>query len=179
MNEIKRLKEIVAYKNKFATVYDDEVEFPNGKKGNYIRFKWNIPYGVAIVATNKMKQILLIREYSYRTGKWGWTIPKGMGEYDVCEKDQATAELKQETGFYSEELEHLFSLREIVDTDKGIQFYRARLDEDTQNEKELDDTESIDDAKFFNINEAVRMIKSGDIDCYHSAVAIFYLLSNK
>lgn len=179
MKKIKRLKENVVYKNKFATMYDDDVLFPSGSKGKYVRFEWNIPYGVAIVATNEKEQILLVKQYRYRTSKWGWSVPAGMGIEGIEPERQAIAELREESGYSLNSLDFLFSLREIVDTKRGVYFYRGVVNEDDQGLLAPDDGEAIADVRFFDKEEVMDMIFKGEIDCYHTAVAVMFLLSEK
>lgn len=180
MNEIiKKEKENIVYENRFATIYDDDVLFPNGTKGKYIRFEWNIPYGVVIVASNKKEQILLIKQYNYRKSRWEWSVPAGMGVEGVEPENQAIAELREETGFSLDKLNFLFSLREVIETQKGIFFYSGVLDEDNQQQLKLDDGEAIQDVRFFDKEDVMNMIFSGEIDCYHTAVAVMFLLSRK
>ena len=179
MKKIKRLKENVVYKNKFATMYDDDVLFPSGSKGKYVRFEWNIPYGVALVVSNEKEQILLINQYSYRRSRWGWSVPAGMGIEGIEPERQAIAELKEETGYSLDSLDFLFSLREIVDTKRGVYFYRGVVNEDDQGLLAPDDGEAIADVRFFDKEKVMDMIFKGEIDCYHTAVAVMFLLSEK
>ena len=46
---IVRDKAIEVYENRFLRLYDDEVTFPSGDPGHYVRIKWNFPYSVGIV----------------------------------------------------------------------------------------------------------------------------------
>mgnify|MGYP000265250040 CR=1 FL=1 len=172
---IKTEKENIVYQNKFATIYDDDVSFPNGKKGKYIRFQWNIPYGVIIITTNKNGDMLLINQYNYRKSRWEWTIPGGMGIYGVEPETQAIAELKEETGFSLNKLNYLFTLREVIETEKGIFFYHGVVSEEEQGSLDLDDGEVIKNVSFFNKKDVANMIYSGEIDCYHTAMATMYL----
>lgn len=175
---IKRKKENVVYKNKFATIYDDDVVFPNGKNGKYVRFMWNLDYGVAVLATLLQEEkIVLVKEYSYRQSAWGWNIPKGMGEKGIPPLEQAKNELEEESGLSTHDISFLFKLREIVDTKDGVFFYRARVDMENKTDKERDEGESISDVKFFTKDEALAMIHNGEISCYHTAVAILYWIS--
>lgn len=175
---IKTEKENIVYQNKFATIYDNDVLFPNGKNGKYVKFMWNLDYGVAVLATllNEDK-ILLVKEYSYTQSAWGWNIPKGMGEKGIEPIKQAQNELEEESGLKSQDISFLFKLREIVDTRDGIFFYRAKVDMENKTDKERDEGESISDVKFFTKDEALAMIYNGEITCYHTAVAILYWIS--
>lgn len=179
MEKIERLKENIVYKNKFATIYDDDVLFPNGSKAKYVRFEWNIPYGVVIVASNEKEQILLIKQYNYRKSRWEWSVPAGMGIEGIEPERQAIAELREETGYSLDSLDFLFSLREVIETKRGVFFYRGVVNESEQEPLALDDGESIEDVRFFDKDKVMDMIFKGEIDCYHTAVAVMFLLSQK
>lgn len=179
MKKIERIKENIVYKNKFATIYDDDVVFPSGSKGKYVRFEWNIPYGVVIVASNRKDQILLIKQYNYRKSRWEWSVPVGMGIEGIEPEKQAIAELREETGFLLDSLNFLFSLREVIETKNGVFFYEGVVDEENQEQLMLDDGEAIMDVRFFDKENVMDMIFSREIDCYHTAVAVMYLLSKK
>jgi ADP-ribose pyrophosphatase len=176
---IETIKENIVYKNKFATIYDNDVKFPNGAEGKYIRMKWNIPYGVVLIPFNSKGEILLIKEFNYRKDRWEWSVPKGMGVSGIEPKKQAENELLEEIGFSSNDLTFVFNLREVIETDKGIHFYKVDLSGIEMGGQSLDTGESIESVRFFDINDAFNMVLSGEIDCYHAAVAILYLIAKR
>jgi ADP-ribose pyrophosphatase YjhB (NUDIX family) len=102
-----------------------------------------------------------------------------MGIEGVEPENQAIAELREETGFSLDKLDFLFSLREVIETQKGVLFYSGVVDEDNQQQLKLDDGEAIQDVRFFDKEDVMNMIFSGEIDCYHTAVAVMFLLSRK
>jgi ADP-ribose pyrophosphatase len=179
MEKIERIKENIVYKNRFATIYDDDVVFPSGVEGKYIRFEWNIPYGVVVVVSNTEGKMLLIKQYNYRKSRWEWSVPAGMGIYGVEPEKQAMNELREETGYSLNKLNFLFSLREVIETENGVYFYEGYINKEKQDRLTLDDGEAIQDVRFFDKEDVMKMIFSGEIDCYHTTVAVMYLLSKK
>jgi len=96
--EIEIIREQPVYENQYGILYDDEVIFPSGVSGKYIRFLWKAPYSVAVLPVIENDRIALIS--SFRHGLRGWTleIPKGFGKPDIPPKKVAQLELIEETG---------------------------------------------------------------------------------
>ncbi|RAJ92970.1 NUDIX hydrolase [Aliidiomarina maris] len=95
---IKLIKPVEVYRNKFAVLYDDEVEFPNGSHGRYVRFCWAAPYGVALRVVNSDDALLLIRTFRHDSRCWTWQVPKGFGVDGLTPLACAQKELREETG---------------------------------------------------------------------------------
>jgi 8-oxo-dGTP pyrophosphatase MutT (NUDIX family) len=94
---ITRIRENAVYKNRFATVYDDDVAFGDGSAGRY----WRLAVGggdpgVAVLPVCDGK-IALVHVFRYAVGAWEWAIPRGYahgGDAAVT----AAAELAEELG---------------------------------------------------------------------------------
>lgn len=100
---IKRIAENVAYRNRFITVYDDQVAFADGSTGSYLRIveSGGRP-GVAMLALAS-GHVALVRTYRYSIGGWEWGIPRGLAHGDDPEAS-ARAELAEELGQEPDEL---------------------------------------------------------------------------
>lgn len=98
---ITRNREVLVYENDFLTLYDDEVSFPGGSQGRYLRACWRAPYSVAVLPITPHGEYVLIRQYSYAQENWILQLPKGMGRQGVTPLDMARQELREETGFES------------------------------------------------------------------------------
>src|SRR5688572_21347666 len=98
MNRIERTKEVLAYSNKHLSLFDDEVRFPNGLAGTYLRAAWAAPYSVAVLPVTPEKNFLLIKQFNYAVGEWVVQVPKGMGDCDLTPEQVARRELREETG---------------------------------------------------------------------------------
>ena len=92
---IKRRRQVVAYKNRFITVFDDVVGFVGarwhwwwsirwipGRRPRYLRIEeaggWP---GAAVLATCD-DLVALVLVYRYPQGKWEWGIPRGFAKSD-------------------------------------------------------------------------------------------------
>jgi 8-oxo-dGTP pyrophosphatase MutT (NUDIX family) len=99
---ITRVRERAVYSNEYLTLFDDDVCFPSGAVGKYVRAQWRAACGVAIVAVNAHGQYLLLRCFNYATGQWSLQVPKGFGSIERSPEEQARAELLEETGHASD-----------------------------------------------------------------------------
>ena len=106
---IKTIKERVVFLNRFVTVYDNDVAFPDGSTGTYFRTRWNAPHGVAIVPVCDDK-VILLENYRYAELGWSVEIPQGFGTQGSTPRDDALRELREETGFEATEIEPLLSI---------------------------------------------------------------------
>jgi len=70
--EIEIVQENEVFSNKYATLFDDDVIFPSGTKGKYLRFKWNAPYGVMVLPTDSDGNVLLIKNFRHENRSWSW-----------------------------------------------------------------------------------------------------------
>lgn len=100
---VARLQERLVYENRFATVYDDDVEFPGGRIGRYLRVvEGSGRPGVAVLATCG-ERFALVRVYRYPLEEWEWGVPRGFGHGDDP-MASARAELVEELGAEPDEL---------------------------------------------------------------------------
>lgn len=97
--EIEILEEREIFRNQYATLNNDKVRFPSGTTGEYLRFRWNAPYGVMVFARDAEGSLLLIRNFRHENRAWHWEIPKGFGEQSLAPLACAQRELKEETGY--------------------------------------------------------------------------------
>jgi ADP-ribose pyrophosphatase len=94
---IKQLSRIPKYKNKWMSVYEDEVEFANGKKGIYgIVEKPDFALIIPFDGTH----FYLVRQFRYPVGKSFWEFPQGSYEEkpETSAKEVAQKELLEEAG---------------------------------------------------------------------------------
>lgn len=94
---ITTLRERRVYENRFVAVNDDDVEFPGGARGRYLRItETRGRPGVAVLARCANRYALVLT-YRYPTSAWEWAIPRGFahGEDPVS---TARGELAEELG---------------------------------------------------------------------------------
>lgn len=107
---IARTREVVAYDNPYMTLYDDEVRFPDGHHGRYLRADWKSGFSVAVLAITEKLEYVLVNQFAYALDDFIVQVPKGMGLPGTAPADVAARELLEETGYASTDLRELCSL---------------------------------------------------------------------
>lgn len=168
-NEIKRLKRELVHKGAIIDLYCDYVQIPNGNvaKWDYIHHKG----AAAVVPVLEDGRILMVHQYRNALDRNTIEIPAGA--LDAVEEpgiECAARELEEETGYKSEELEWLITLRTTVAfCNEKIEIFVAKnLKESKQN---LDEDEYID-VKAYTIEELKEKIYSGQIEDSKTVSAI-------
>ncbi|RUO56233.1 NUDIX hydrolase [Pseudidiomarina homiensis] len=165
LGEIEILEEIKVFENRFATLYNDKVVFPSGATGEYLRFWWNAPYGVLIIATTAQHQLLLLRNFRHEDRNWQWEIPKGFGEPELTPEACAAKELHEETGFAASSWHKLHTL-DTHGTPTHV--FRATLAAEQLASPET--SEAIAQAKLCSVDECRQLIAAGQV---HDPITLY------
>lgn len=160
-DEFKRIDRELVYHGAIIDFYRDTVLVPNGNvaKWDYIDHKG----AAAVVPVCEDGRILMVRQFRNALDRYTIEIPAG--GLDGAEEPTlkaAARELEEETGFRSEELSLLITIRTTVAfCNEKIDIYVARnLLKSNQN---LDEDEFIN-VEAFTVEELCRMIYSGEIE---------------
>jgi ADP-ribose pyrophosphatase len=111
---IRRRQEVEVFGNRFGRLYNDEVVFPSGTEGRYLRWQWN-QRGVVVVPVGP-SGLALVPSYRYPVGASSLEFPRGGCEPDEDVQMAAARELKEESGLTA------ISVRTIgqIHTDTGL-----------------------------------------------------------
>jgi ADP-ribose pyrophosphatase YjhB (NUDIX family) len=112
---ITRLEERAVYKNRFVTVYDDDVRFSDGAPGRYVRVVQSGGKPGVVMLPVASGHVGLVRVYRYATGAWEWGLPRGLAHGDDPAATAST-ELLEELGARPQSLESLG----VMTPDSGI-----------------------------------------------------------
>lgn len=169
--EIEILKENIEFKNEFATLYNDEVIFPSGKTGKYLRYTSNAPYGVMLLAQDAGGRLLLLRNFRHENRTWSWEIPKGFGENHLSPLDCAKKELFEEAGCEGQDWQ---LYKKVLHSQLEVYMYsvlvKTNVSVVNQEEKE-----AISEARFFEKDELHKLLHSSEtID----AATMFFIALN-
>ncbi len=161
MQNIERIDRELVYEGKIINMYKDTVKIPNGSvaQWDFIGHKG----AAAVVPVTDDGKIILVRQYRNALDRYTVEIPAGgLENAEEPMKMCAARELEEETGYKSDNLEFLLSLRTTVAfCNEKIEVYLARnLVKTKQN---LDEDEYID-VEFYEVEELLKMIYSGEIE---------------
>lgn len=168
-DEVKRVGRELVYQGTILEVYKDHMEFSNGNTA-----KWDFIHhdgAAAVVPVMEDGRILMVSQYRNALERMTLEIPAGKldqpGEPGI---ECARRELEEETGYRSEELEWLLSLRTTVAfCNEKIEIFVARnLIPSCQH---LDEDEFVD-VKAYTLKELKEMIFSGKIEDSKTIAAI-------
>lgn len=168
-DEVKRVGRELVYQGTILEVYKDHMEFSNGNTA-----KWDFIHhdgAAAVVPVMEDGRILMVSQYRNALERMTLEIPAGKldqpGEPGI---ECARRELEEETGYRSEELEWLLSLRTTVAfCNEKIEIFVAKnLIPSCQH---LDEDEFVD-VKAYTLEELKEMIFSGKIEDSKTIAAI-------
>lgn len=161
MEEFKRLGRRLVAKGSIIDYYKDTVQVPNG---NVVEWDFIGHNGAAaVVPVLDDGRILMVRQYRNALDRYTLEIPAGGLEgRDEPTKDAAARELEEETGYKSNQLEFLISLRTTVAfCNEKIDIYVASQLQ--KSEQHLDEDEFIH-VEAYTLDELQAMIFQGKIE---------------
>lgn len=169
MEKFKRLKRTLIAQGTIIDYYQDTIETPQGRivTWDFIKNKG----AAAVVAVRDDGKILMVRQYRNALERETLEIPAGgLANPQENTREAAARELEEETGYYSEDLELLLSLRTTVAfCDEKIDIYIAR--ELKQGQQNLDEDEFIH-VEAYDLEDLIAMIYDGKIQDSKTIAAI-------
>ena len=167
--EFKRLNRELVYHGAIVDFYKDTVQVPNGNvvEWDYIGHKG----AAAVVPVREDGKLLMVRQYRNALDRYTLEIPAGgLNGSDEPTRDAAARELEEETGYRSDELEWLITIRTTV------AFCNEKIDIDMaknliRTEQHLDEDEFIH-VEAYSIEELTQMIMEGKIEDSKTIAAI-------
>jgi ADP-ribose pyrophosphatase len=175
MNHIKRIDRKLMYKGSMLSMYEDTIYTPDGNtaKWDYIEHSG----AAAVVPVLEDGRILLVRQYRNALDRETLEIPAGginKGEESIT---AATRELEEETGYKSDNLEHLISIvTAVAFCDEVVEIYVAK--NLTKTQQHLDPDEYIE-IEAYTTDELSEMIYSGKIQDSKTIAAIMSYINKK
>jgi len=141
--EIEITKELKVYENRFCEFFDDEVVFPSGATGKFLRLSMKGKYSVAVLPIMKNNKMVFIKTFRHSARGWGYEVPKGYGTETETPLECAKRELKEETGLVAKEFIDLGLYHESPSTlQYGLHCFIA-LDCEKESDFNLEESEAI------------------------------------
>lgn len=167
--EEKTMKSEKLYEGKIINLRIDTVELPDKKYSK--REIVEHPGGVAIVGITDENEILLVKQYRKAVDRVLLELPAGKIEVNEEPKETAFKELKEETGYSTENLEYLleFYTSPGFSTEKVYIFLAGNME---KGEQELESGEYIE-VESYKIDDLIKMIKKGEIIDSKTIIGIY------
>ena len=149
------------YRGRIVDLRLEEVTLPNGAvvELELMRHKG----ASAVVAVDEAGRVTLIRQYRFATGGYIWELPAGVLDHAAEPPlDCAVRELREEVGLRAGEWRPLGTIFTTPGfCDERIHLFLARNLEDVGHER--GDDEVIDEVRSVPLDEAIAMIRRGEI----------------
>lgn len=161
------------YKGKKFSVEERDVKLPNGKTMTFSIVKHP---GAVTILPFLGEKIVLLRQYRAPIGKWIYELPAGTREKGEPAIETAKRELEEETGYIAGRITPMF--RTFMSPGYTTELMHYFLAEDLKKSKpKLEDGEVITN-KLYSLEEALKMVKKGDIMGAKDVAAILYYVKN-
>lgn len=174
---IKTLKESLVYSDSWLSFYKDDVSFPGGESGTYVKLRRKSGAGVVLI--NPENKIVLVQLLRYPTQRESWEIPGGGIEPGQQPEEAAISEAQEEVGIHIDvkllqPLGSFYPLNSL--SDERISLFLARISESELRNHVANDAEIISVA-LIEISHALQMIEDGRINDAITALAIHLALN--
>lgn len=167
---LKRIKRELVYKGSILDIYKDTMQLPNGKteEWDYVAHRMG---AAAVLPVLPDGRIVMVRQYRNALERETLEIPAGCR--DSLTEDtlvSASRELEEETGYRSDDISFLISLKTTVAfCNEAIDVYLAK--NLVKGEQHLDDAESIE-VEIHSLDELCGMIYKGQLQDSKTVSAI-------
>lgn len=159
--EFRRLNRELMYHGTIVDFYKDTIEVPNGNvvEWDFIGHKG----AAAVLPVREDGKLLMVRQYRNALDRYTLEIPAGgLNGVDEPTRDAAGRELEEETGYRSDDLEWLITIRTTVAfCNEKIDIYVAK--NLIKSHQHLDEDEFIN-VEAYSVEELSWMILEGKIE---------------
>jgi ADP-ribose pyrophosphatase len=158
---ISKINSKVVYQNKWMTVREDQVKFPNGHEGIYGVVEK--PHFALIIPFDG-QSFYLVQQYRYPVEKLSWEFPQGSLEQqpDVSPEDVARQELAEETGLQAGRMVKVgFFYEAIGYSTQGFHLFLAQ--DLVAGKAQREETEQGMTMEHISIEKFERMIVEGEV----------------
>ncbi|MFJ8752239.1 NUDIX hydrolase [Streptomyces sp. NPDC102441] len=161
---IRRVREVAVFRNRFGTLFNDDVIAPSGTAGQYLRWQWN-QEGVVVVPVGP-GGYALVTSYRYPVHAASLEFPRGGVEGDEGLAAAAARELREETGLISQTVRSLG----VIHADTGIlaspvHVFVAEVDAASAQPAQPEAMESLTEPVWVMPEDLPRWLSEGRITC--------------
>ena len=156
------------YEGKILNLKIETVELPDKKYSK--REIVEHPNGVGIIPILDDKNMIMVKQYRKAVEKIMLEIPAGILDVNEEPRDAALRELKEETGYYANELKYMMEFYVSPGySDEKIYLFLAK---DLDKGEPMLDSEELLEHEIFSIEELVKMVNRGEIVDSKTIIAI-------
>ncbi len=158
---IRRVAEQVVFQNGFATLWDDEVVWPSGRKGNHLRLLVGSGSLGVVIIPRHQGNYGLVRTYRYPLGRAQWGFPRGMAQ-SADPLVTAAGELMEEMGIQASSMKLIGGFT----PDSGVQQTQVSvvLAEVENPEGRTEDVDEVSDTIWLTPSELLARLGAEDWD---------------
>lgn len=170
MDDFKRLKRELSHKGTIVEFYTDTILLPDGKTAKWDHVSHN--GAAAVVAVTDENKILMVRQYRNSLERMTLEIPAGGLDSQaeptiIC----AARELEEETGYHSDNLEFLLSVKTaIAFSNENVDIYLARNLKKTKQNLDPDEYINVEE---YDVDTLIEMIHDNKIQDSKTVAGIF------
>ncbi|HET9872234.1 MAG TPA: NUDIX hydrolase [Propionibacteriaceae bacterium] len=144
------------------------VDLPDG--GSFDQYVILLPEAVVVAAVDAAGSVLMVRRHRFILDRWVWEFPGGYVDDGEDLEAAAVRELEEETGWRPAGVEHLVSFEPMVGAATSANHVYAAYD-CTPTTGDVDINEAVE-VRWFSLDEASHMVRSGEIVGAASVVGI-------
>lgn len=174
---IVRRRANAVFSNEYGELFNDEVEAPSGRVGNYLRWRW-ASAGV-VIAPRSSRGTLFISTHRYSASLSSLELPRGGRGVQESVRQAAARELLEESGYVAADVVE----RGTIYPDTGlienpITVAQAYVDDPDRTDVRpaTEVMESVSHAVWLSDDDVLRQIANGSIQCAIS-ISAFTLCS--
>ena len=157
---MKTLASRVAYETPWLRVRQDQVEWQNGKRGDYGFI--DLQHEIAMIAAlTEDRRVALVRQWRYPWKRDSWELPAGRCEEGETPLEGAKRELREETGATAREWRQLSTYYGSASIATRFHFFLATGIEEGTTARDAEEADMI--VAWVPLEEAIRAVMDGRI----------------